>query len=158
MGPMARCPVFPQRTHFVDDRNAMTAADADRREGVEDRRVRVQNLRAYFVDDLVEATPEIADDLQLASPGQPRAEPNRRRRAQKLPITDAFARRPGRVMLAAGQQHRLPSQGPLLIDDAERAQDVATLQRQRMVEDVQNLHWSNGDGQNRYMATVKTVG
>ena len=44
-------------------------------------------------------------------------------------------------MLAARQQHRLPADCALLIDDAEGAINVAALQRQRMIEDVKYPHF-----------------
>jgi hypothetical protein len=101
----------------------------------------MQDLRSNLVDHLLQALLEVADDPQLANPRQPRGEPGRHPGPQKLPFTDALSRRSRRVMLAAGQQHRFPAQCPLLVDNAERAIDIAALERQRMVEDVQNAHY-----------------
>ena len=135
-GAVARGRVLPQAPDLIDDRNALAAAGADRRQGVQHRGMGVQNLRLDLADDLVQAAAEIADDLELAHPGQPGAEAARHPRAQIFPVADSLARRSRRVVLAARQQHRLPAEGPLLVDDAERAKDVAALQRRRMIEDV----------------------
>jgi len=62
---------------------------------------------------------------------------------RKFPPANPLARRPRCVMLAARQQRRLPPERTLLIDDAERAKHIAALQRQRMVENVQNSHHSH---------------
>src|SRR5437660_6305684 len=114
----------------------MPPARTKRRYRVEDRRVRVQDLRANFTDHFIEPPVEVADDRQLANPRQPGGEPGRHPGPQKLPFTDALSRRSRRVMLAAGQQYRLPAQRPLLVYNAEGAIDIAALERQRMVEDV----------------------
>jgi hypothetical protein len=100
----------------------------------------VQYLRANLADHFIEPPVEVADDRKLANPRQPGGEPGRHPGPQKLPFTDALARRSRRVMLAARQQYRLPAQRPLLVYNAEGAIDIAALERQRMVEDVKYPH------------------
>src|SRR6516162_10754968 len=121
----------------------MPAAGADSRQRVEGRRVGVKDPGSYLFDDIVESPVQVADDLQLAKPRQLRSKTSWHWRAQEFPGADPLARGPGRIMLATRQQHGLPTQRPLLIDDAERAKHIAALQRQRMVEDVQNSHHSH---------------
>src|SRR5436190_22293915 len=121
--------VLPKGTYFINDRDRMPSAGTNSRQRVEDRRVRVQDLRANFPDHLIEPPIEVADELQLANPRQPGGEPGRHPGPQKLPFADPLSRRSRRVMLAAGQQHRLPAQRPLLVDNAERAIDIAALER-----------------------------
>ena len=143
VGAAAPRGVFPERAHFINHRQPTPATGADRRQRVEGGRVSVKDFGLYFSDDGVEAPVEIADDFRLAKPWQLRCKTSRHRRTQKFPPADPFARGPRRIMLAARQQHGLPPQRPLLIDDAERAKHIAALQRQRMVEYVQNSHHSH---------------
>ena len=135
MGAVTCRRVLPKGAYFINDRNRMPPAGPNCRQGVEDRRVGVQYLRANLADYFVEFPVEIADDRELANPRQPSGDPGRHPGPQKLPFTDALSRRSRRVMLAAGQQHRLPAQHPLLVDNAEGAIDIAALKRQRMVEE-----------------------
>ena len=100
----------------------------------------MEDLRADLADHLVEATIEIFDNLQLANPRQSGDKPGRHRGPQKLPFADPLACGSRRVMLAARQQHRFPAQRALVVDDRQGAIDIAAVQRQRMVEDVQNPH------------------
>src|SRR5204863_4779482 len=126
--------VLPKGTYFINDRDRMPPAGTNSRQRVEDRRVRVQDLRANLPDDLLEPPVEIADDRQLTKPRQPRGEPSRHPGPQKLPFADALSRWSRRVMLAAGQQHRLPAKCPLVVNNTKGAIDIAALERQRMVE------------------------
>jgi hypothetical protein len=136
VGAAAPRGVFPERAHFINHRQPTPATGADRRQRVEGGRVGVQDPRPHFSDDFVQSPVEVADEHQFAKPRQLRADPGWRRGAQEFPPADPLARRPRRIMLAAGQQHRLPPERTLLIDDAERAKHIAALQRQRMVENV----------------------
>src|SRR5215469_3920118 len=104
--------------------------------------MRMKDLGLYLLDDVLDAPAEVADNLQLAQPWQPRGKPIRHRRTQEFPLADAFSRGPRSVMLAARQQHRVPTQRPLLVDDGESTKHIAALQRGRMVENVQNPHHS----------------
>src|SRR5579863_10233906 len=100
----------------------------------------MQYVGPDVANDLVEPPAKIADDFQLADSWQFSREPRRRRRTQKFPVADPLARRPRCIMLAACQQHWVPAECPLLINDAESAVNVAALQRQRMIEDVKYAH------------------
>src|SRR6516162_10495283 len=103
----------------------MPAAGADSRQRVEGRRVGVKDPGSYLFDDIVESPIKVADDLQLAKPRQPRSKTSWHWGAQEFPPADPLARGPRRIMLATRQQHGLPPQRPLLIDDAERAKRSA---------------------------------
>ncbi len=109
MSPVTRRRVLPKGAYFINNRDRMSPAGPNCRPRVEDRGVGVQYLRANLADHFVEFPVEIADDRQLANPRQPGVEPGRHPGPQKFPFTDALARRSRRVMLAAGQQHRLPA-------------------------------------------------
>src|SRR4029077_8959068 len=111
------------------------------RQRIEYRGVGVQDLRADLIDHLVEPSVEIPDNLQLTKPGQFGGEPGRHRSPQKLPCSDLLPRGSRRIMLAAREQHRFPAQRPLLVDDAEGPIDISAVQRQRMVENMQNSHY-----------------
>jgi hypothetical protein len=91
--------------------------------------MRVKDLGLYLLEDVLDTPPEIADNLQLAQPRQPGGKPIRHRRTQEFPLADAFSRGPRRVMFAACQQHRVPTQRPLLVDDGESTEHIAALQR-----------------------------
>jgi len=102
--------------------------------------VGVKDSRPYLSDDVVQSPIEVADNLQLAKPRQLRSKAGRHWCAQEFPCADPLAHGSRRIMLAARQQYGLPAQRPLLIDDTESAKHIAALQRQRMIENVQNSH------------------
>ncbi len=96
----------------------------------------MQDIRPHLADDLVEPAPEIADDRQFAGRRQFGTHPAGWPGAQELPVADPLAQRCGCVsrgkdgMFAAGDEHRLPAESALLIDDAEGTINIAALQRQ----------------------------
>jgi hypothetical protein len=100
----------------------------------------MQDVRLDLADHIIEPSAEIADDPQLAKPGQLGGNAGRHWRPEELPLSDPLTRRPRRIMLAARQQQRLPPHCALLVDNTESAIDIAALQRQRMVEYVQDPH------------------
>ena len=74
----------------------MPAAGADSRQRVERGLVGVKNPGPYLSYDIVESPVEVADDLQLAKPRQPRSKTSRHWRAQEFPPADPLARGPRR--------------------------------------------------------------
>src|SRR5919108_2769780 len=63
MGAVTRCRILPKGAHFVDDRNCVSPAGADRCERVEDRRMSVKNGGARFIHDIVEGPTEIVENF-----------------------------------------------------------------------------------------------
>ena len=108
----------------------------------------MEDIGPDLANNLVEPTPQIADDRKLAGYRQPGRESGRLRRAEKLPIADPFVcrhrlgfRHEG-VMFTARHEHRGPADCPLLINDAKSTINIAALQRQRMIEDVKYPHFT----------------
>lgn len=108
---------------------------------IEYRGVGVQDLQPDLGDDLVEPPIEVADNPELAKPRDPAHRPGWHRGPKKLPTADLFTRRSWDVVFAARQHDRRPAQRSLLVDNPESAIDIAALQRQRMVENVQDPHY-----------------
>src|SRR6516164_4099856 len=140
MSAVTGCRVFPECAHFVNGWDPMLASGANCRQDVEDRRMGMEDLGTQFADHLIDAPTEVIDNSQFAKPGHPSGRPFWHRRPQKFPVANSLPRWSRRIMLAARQQKRLPAQRPLLVDDPERAIDIAALQRQRMVEYVEDPH------------------
>jgi hypothetical protein len=98
------------------------------------RRYRRMQTEPRHPRTVVEPQFKIPSDHQLAKTGQFEGRPGRQRRAQEFPLADPVARRARRIMLAAGQQHRLPAERLLLIDNAKVAVEIATAANDRECE------------------------
>ena len=108
----------------------------------------MKDIGPDLANNLVQPTPQIADNRKLAGYGQPSREAGRLRRAEKLPIADPLVcrqrlgfRHEG-VMFTARHKYRGPADCPLLINDSKSAINIAALQRQRMIEDVKYPHFT----------------
>ena len=118
----------------------MAPAGANRGQCVEDRRVRVQDLRLHLVDYSIKAAAQVAHNHQLANPRQFGSNAGGHWGSENLPSVDPLSLRAGRIMLAARQQYGLPAQGSLMVDDTKRAINITALQRQRMIENMEDPH------------------
>ena len=136
-GAVADRGVFPEGANFVDDRQAKLAPRPDGGEAAKRGRVGVEDIRAPFARDGFDAASQRADFLPFR---QPRRARRLARCAVKREAIVQFELCPGerRGVAQAGEAAHFMPQPFLRLEDRARAEGVAALQRQRVIEDMEN--------------------
>src|ERR1700730_489254 len=97
-------------------------------------------MRAHALHDLLDAIRELAHELELSEPRHTLQESARRRRAIELPAVHLFFIGRHWTLFRAGEMECLPAQRPLLLENRQRAESITAVQRNRVIEYVQNTH------------------
>jgi hypothetical protein len=132
--------VLPERAGLVDHREAQAAARPERRKPVEHRGVGVDDGRLLLPGHRGDTAGHAGHLRDLPHVRHPR----RATGGHRGPVVDdaadllALGSRPR--MLRRGEHHRVETQRPLEAHDAEAPRAVAAQHRQRVVEDVEDLH------------------
>jgi hypothetical protein len=137
--------VFPEAADFIDDGNAETAAHAQRRDGVQGRRMGVQDIGPELDRQRKQLLAQAIDDGQLAQHRQARGQARMGARAVKAEAVDHFERRRRHALLGAGQLMGFPAERALAAQDGAGAEGVTAVQGKRMVEHMQDAQ-RRGDG------------
>ena len=130
--------ILPERANLVDHGQPEQPARAQRRNGIEHRRVRVQYIGTRVSRDLKDALrgrPHLCPLARTRDGVQHRWRLPRPIEAQALHQLVGLRR--GDV-LRTGDLHRFPAQPLLLAQDGTRAECISALQRNRMIQHVQN--------------------
>src|SRR5450432_4180786 len=135
--------VLPKSADFVDDRDAEASPDPQRRQRIEDRRVSMQDVGTYRARHFFETPRRCAHLRHFPDAGQAVKRAWFPRRSVEMKTVDVFFQCAGHGMLRTRHMERLPAQAPLLAQDRTRAERVAALERDRMVENMQDAkaHW-----------------
>ncbi len=130
--------IFPGSAHLIDDRDAMSPPYPQRRHSVQARRMSVQDVRSDRREELLESLRSGVDDHHVVEDRNSLQLRGLDSRAVEVESCDVFLGLPRRVVFRCRQLKRLPPQSPLLAQQRQRAKCVAALQRQRMIQDVEN--------------------
>ncbi len=131
--------VFPEGADLIDHRDAQLAGDLDGREGIEHRRMGMDDVRANFPRDFFQAGFELLHQAPVRlTTGQAGQAPSGDRGAVEVQAIDVFERRCGFALLGRGEVKGLPAQRALLAQERRGAEGVAAVQRNRVVEDVED--------------------
>jgi hypothetical protein len=149
--------VFPECAHFVHDRNAEAAPGAQRGNRVERGRVRVQDVRLDLRDDLGQAPGQAVDHLFLVQHRQFGQRSARGRGAVEVQAVDGFFQIVAGMLLGAGHMEGFPAERALLAQDRAGAEGVAAVQRDRVVEDVQDTHHAPSISLRRKASNISVV-
>ena len=128
--------VFPERTHFINDRNTQQPPHAQGWNGVEHGRMGMKDVRADHPRDLEQPGLGLAHQRKLREHRELR--PASRGGAVEVPAVDRLFRGRGRGVLGAGEVKRFPTELALLAQDRQRAKRVAAVQGNRVVEHMEN--------------------
>ena len=133
--------VFPERAHLVDDRDAEPATRAQRRQRVQHRRMRVEDVGVEALAPAPRCAARVARiSAQIADARHARRRALAERRAMKAPTVDVLDLAARLAVARRRELQRLPAERPLLAQDGQRAEHVAAVQRKRVIEDVQDAH------------------
>ena len=121
--------IFPQRPHFVDDRKAVPARGANRRERIQHRRVRVEHVRREGLHKLVKPTRCSGHFAHITHAGYSVERRRADRRSVELPAVGLLDVR-ARLMARRRHLQRFPTERALLAQDCSRSKRVAAMQRQ----------------------------
>src|SRR6187401_2667124 len=124
--------ILPRCPHLVDQWNAQPPPDAQRGNGIQDRRVRMQNVRPYTPGNLLDAMGYFTHQLNLRNPWYAVKQSTRRRRAIEMPAVHLFFLGRYRPLFGSGEMKRFPTQRALLLENRERAECVTAVQRDRV--------------------------
>src|SRR5574343_80723 len=130
--------VFPEGADFVDDRNANPSGDLDCWQGVEHRRVGVDDVRPDVTGDCFQPGFQLLHQGQFAADGQigqPAGGGRGAVEAQAIHVVDRCNRL---SLLGRGQVKGFPTQGLLFAEQCCGAKGIAAVQRDRMIKDVQD--------------------
>ena len=130
--------ILPGGAHLVDHGNPEPTADLNRRQRVEHRRVRMQDVRANLLDHLGDTRFVYLHFPQFAQTGQ--ALGQRARRAVEVPAVHVVFATRGHPLARRGEMKRLPAERALLAKYRDGPKGVAAMQRQRVIEDMENPH------------------
>ena len=130
--------IFPESANFINDRQTEAAPDAQRGNGVEHRRMGMQDMGADFGDHLGQAFLQAFHQLHFAEYRPFCRRSCRARRTVKVPAVDVFLRRRTADVFGRSQVKCFPAQAPLPVQDRQGAECIAAVQRNRMIEDVQD--------------------
>ena len=133
--------ILPRRTHLVDHRQAILPAHPDRRQRVQHRRMGMQDVRPHLLDHLGDPPAHGRHQPQFADSRQLRSSVGVERSAEEMPVVDRLLGDRRRTLLRRSEMEGLPAAPTLLAQQGERAKRVAAMQRQRMVEDVEDAQW-----------------
>ena len=133
--------IFPKGPHLIHHRDTQPRTHPQSRPGVEYRRVRVQDGRAQLFGYLLQAALKLAHQRKLAHSRQ--AARGGCRCTVKLPAIDLFFQRLGAAVFRAGEVEGFPAAPALLAQQRQGTKGVPAVQRNRVVEDVQDpqAHW-----------------
>ena len=100
----------------------------------------MENIRLDLFDNLVQPVFRISDQHQLLRHRQAGKRTIHRGCAKKRPAIDLLLRNIRTRMFGRGQVEGFPAERALLLQDGQGPEGVAALQRDRMVQDVENSH------------------
>ena len=123
--------VLPGGTHLIDHRQAMPATDPQAGQGVEHRRVGMDQVGLDLTHQFAHAA---CGELHL--PDQPGT--GGTGRAEEAPAVDLFLQDRRCTLLRTGEMKGLPPQPALLAEDGQGAEGIATVQWRRVVKDMQD--------------------
>src|SRR6266702_3852813 len=102
--------------------------------------MRMQELRSDALCDVFQPARERAHHRELRQTRQSAQALAVMRCAQEMPSVHGLVELLAAALLRPGEMGRLPSQPSLLLQYRQRAERVSAVQRQRMVEDVEEAH------------------
>ena len=130
--------VLPERANFVHHRDAQLAPHLEGRQRIEHRRMGVDDVGLDLAGDFFQAPAQCLHQGDFAAHRQVSQQPGAARRAVKMQAIDVFFSGLGRALLGRGDVKRLPAQRALLAQQRRRAKGVAAVQRNGVVENVQD--------------------
>src|SRR5574340_1275395 len=110
----------------------------------------MQNMGPYVLDDLLDAVGGFTHQLDLCESRNTFKQPARRQRAIEMPAVHLFFVSRHQPLFRAGKMERFPAQRSLLLEDRQCAESVAAVQRNRMIENMQDAHGACLKNQKRY--------
>jgi hypothetical protein len=113
-------------------------ADAQSRDRIQNGRMRMQDIRPDFAHHLEEALFNSTDQCQFAKDRQPVNAATNTGRPKEVPPFDILFHERAPDVFRCRQVKRFPTPLALLAQDRKRAERIAAMQRNRMIEDVQN--------------------
>jgi len=132
--------VLPEGAHLVDHRDAQAPGHAQRGQRVQHRRVGVDQVGAHGCRHRLDARGKLSHQRHLVEPRHT-APAGCGRRAMEVPaVHRLLQRRAAGSVLGAGQVEGLPPERALLAQQRQRAERVPAVQRDRVVEDVEDAH------------------
>ena len=129
--------VLPEGADLIDDWNAQALAGSDGGDGIEHWRVRMQDVRLQFARKLLQPRFSSTHQAQFVDAGRPCFRHRASVETQAVDVLDVSRRL---ALLGRGQMKGFPAQRPLLTQDSRGAEGVAAVQRDGVVEDVEDSH------------------
>ena len=138
--------VFPEGANFIDHGDAQLAADTDRRHRVQHRRMRVDHVGLQISCQGQQTSLDGTHHGERIAAGQARQQPGRFRRAIEMQAVGLLFHHLAIDLLGTGQVVGVPAHFPLVVQDRRAAEGIAGMQRQGVVEDVEDAHdyWTVG--------------
>ena len=127
-GSVINCRVLPECAHFVNERDPEGARHAQRRQGIQDRRMGVQDVGLRQRGNLANSPLRRAHQRKLAQHRHASERCRRTRGAIEVQSVDVLVRRSRSRVLRARDVKRLPSQAVLFAQDFPSTERVAALQ------------------------------
>jgi hypothetical protein len=132
--------VLPECAKLVDDGNAETASDSQRRQRIQHWGMCVEDIRAECRGQFLDAAAGGCHFLQENDARRLREPVRPHRSAVKLPAIDVLDLGRGAAMPRRRELQRFPPPRPLFTQDGESPKRVAAVRRKRVIEDVENAH------------------
>ena len=130
--------VFPEGADFINDRDAEFAGDLDGRLGVEYRRVGMDDVRPDVAGDCFQPGFQLLHQGQFPADGQVGQKAGGGWGAVEAQAIHVVERGGCFALLGRGEVEGFPAQGALFAEQGGGTEGVAAVQRDGMVEDVQD--------------------